>query len=61
MVFFQMKDFYFRYVDDIVIAISLSLIKELRVLNVFNSFHPRLQFTIALSGNVLNFLDLNNN
>jgi len=61
MFFFQMKDFYFRYVDDIVIAIPLSLTKKLRVLNVFNSFHSRLQFTIELSGNVLNFLDLNNN
>lgn len=49
--------FYIRYVDDILIAIpndSLTL-----VLDTFNSFHPRLQFTSELQvDDRINFLDV---
>jgi len=54
--------FYYRYVDDIALAVPRH--KEKDVLDVFNSFHPRLQFTIERGGNNLNFLDVmitNNN
>ena len=35
--------FYFRYVDDIVMAVPSDMIDF--ILTTFNSFHPRLQFT----------------
>jgi len=41
-----------------------SLPKNKRLLNRLNSFHPRMQFTIEIGGNRLNFLDaiiINNN
>ena len=47
--------FYHRYVDDICIAVSPSKINIL--LQRFNSFHPRLQFTIEIGGEKLDFLD----
>ena len=46
--------FYFRYVDDICTAIVPSKIDL--VLEQFNSFHPRLQFTSKLGGDEINFL-----
>jgi len=48
--------FYFRYVDDIAMAIPSSVYDT--ILEAFNSFHPRLQFTMELGGNNLNFLDV---
>ncbi|XP_044761579.1 uncharacterized protein LOC123318874 isoform X2 [Coccinella septempunctata] len=46
-----------RYVDDIFIAIPVNT--EQLVLDTFNSFHPKLQFTLELeSNNALNFLDM---
>ncbi|XP_072758707.1 uncharacterized protein [Anoplolepis gracilipes] len=49
--------FYFRYVDDIILAAPLHLINHTR--GIFNSFHPRLQFTAETeSDNVINFLEV---
>jgi len=49
--------FYLRYVDDIVL--TLPSLEYNHTLNIFNSFHPRLQFTMETEINgVLNFLDL---
>jgi len=48
--------FYFRYVDDIALAIPSDSIN--RVVNVFNNLHPRLQFTLEVGGDKLNFLDV---
>jgi len=53
---------YYRYVDDIMLAVPRNKSKE--VLDIFNSFHPRLKFTIEMGGESLNFLDvmmINNN
>ena len=48
--------FYYRYVDDICTAVSPSQIDCL--LEQFNSFHPRLQFTVERGGDIINFLDI---
>jgi len=48
--------FYFRYVNDIATAIPNHVIKEF--LEVFNSFHSRLQFTLEVGCDRLNFLDV---
>jgi len=48
--------FYFRFVDDIVLSTPHSLLNDL--LFQFNSYHPRLKFTLEIGGNSLNFLDL---
>ncbi|XP_018337091.1 PREDICTED: uncharacterized protein LOC108745430 [Trachymyrmex septentrionalis] len=48
--------FYYRYVDDICTALPSSQIDGL--LERFNSFHPRLQFTVKRGGNTINFLDV---
>jgi len=48
--------FYCRYVDDIALAVPSN--KTELILNTFNSFHPRLQFTLEIGGKVLNFLDV---
>lgn len=49
--------FYYRYVDDIALAAPSSMFNE--VLGIFNSFHPRLQFTLEEGvDNKLNFLDV---
>ncbi|KMQ84009.1 hypothetical protein RF55_18601 [Lasius niger] len=49
--------FYCRYVDDIALAIPSSLFNT--VLQTFNSFHPRLQFTMEKgTDGSLNFLDI---
>jgi len=47
--------FYYRYVDNIVLCLSSFEIEF--ILEKFNSFHPRLQFTLELDGNSINFLD----
>jgi len=41
--------FYYRYVDDIILVASTNKIIE--ILNTFNSFHNRLQFTIEYEHN----------
>ncbi|XP_018374076.1 PREDICTED: uncharacterized protein LOC108768217 [Trachymyrmex cornetzi] len=48
--------FYYRYVDDICLAVSLSDVELLK--KTFNDFHPRLQFTLENGGNKLEFLDV---
>jgi len=50
--------FYYRYVDDIALSVPLSKLNSL--LDEFNSFHPRLNFTMEMGdrGERLNFLDL---
>src|SRR5436190_6639905 len=49
--------FYVRYVDDVALAAPSSMFKD--ILHTFNSFHPRLQFTMEESvGNQLDFLDV---
>jgi len=48
--------FYFRYVDDIVMAIPSDSINK--TLNTFNNLHPRLQFTLEMGGDKINFLDV---
>ncbi|KAM0737118.1 hypothetical protein ACS0PU_000211 [Formica fusca] len=49
--------FYFRYVDDISLAVPASYLNH--TLHTFNSFHPRLQFTVEIGEeNKLNFLDI---
>ncbi|XP_018376461.1 PREDICTED: uncharacterized protein LOC108769774 [Trachymyrmex cornetzi] len=47
---------YVRYVDDVALAVPSE--KTNAILEVFNSFHPRLQFTIEVGGTTLNYLDL---
>jgi len=49
--------FYIRYVDNIVMTVSSTSLKE--VVNTFNSFHPRLQFALETRDEKLNFLDVN--
>ena len=51
-----MPDFYFRYVDDIVLSTHHSRIDT--ILNTFNSYHPRLKFTVEVGGDQINFLDI---
>jgi len=46
---------HFRYVDDILMAVPQDKIDY--ILNVFNSFHSRLQFTLEVGGKRINFLD----
>jgi len=48
--------FYFRYVDDIGVTIPSSFHYD--ILDIFNSFHLRLQFTMERKVNSLNFLDV---
>ncbi|EFN71402.1 hypothetical protein EAG_10236, partial [Camponotus floridanus] len=49
--------FYFRYVDDVVLAAPSSMLST--ILDTFNSFHTRLQFTMEKGAdNHLNFLDV---
>lgn len=48
--------FYFRYVDDIAMTISSTIVND--ILINFNSFHPKLQFTIEIGNDTLNFLDV---
>jgi len=46
---------FYRYVDDILLAVPEEKIDL--ILNKFNSFHPRLQFTLERGGDRINFLD----
>jgi hypothetical protein len=49
--------FYYRYVDDILLAIKKDLVDN--VVEVFNSLHDRLKFTLEVSdNNSINFLDV---
>jgi len=48
--------FYVRYVDDIALAAPYNLFNEL--LDIFNSFHSRLNFTMEIGGPQLNFFEL---
>ncbi|EFN74754.1 hypothetical protein EAG_01936, partial [Camponotus floridanus] len=49
--------FYFRYVDDV--AMSLPEDEINNTLDIFNSFHPRIQFSVEIGvNNCLNFLDV---
>ncbi|XP_025271021.1 uncharacterized protein LOC112639907 [Camponotus floridanus] len=51
--------FYFRYVDDIITACPFNLVDH--VLTIFNSFNPRLQFTIEVENNkTLSYLEITN-
>jgi len=47
--------FYFRYVDDLVMAVPTSKIKL--VIETFNSIHSSLQFTSEIGHKTINFLD----
>jgi len=48
---------YRRYVDDVLLAASLDQFNI--ILDTFNSFHVRLQFTLEISiNNRINFLDV---
>ena len=48
--------FYFRYVDDILLALPSDIVND--ILNIFNSLHTRLQFTLEVGTNGrLSFLD----
>jgi len=48
---------YFRYVDDILLAAPDDQL--FNILDIFNSFHKRLQFTLEISsGNRINYLDV---
>jgi len=46
---------YHRFVDDIVMAVPINI--SISILNAFNKFHSRLQFTLKVGGNRINFLD----
>jgi len=48
--------FYYRYVDDIALAVPHDKPKE--VLDLFNLIHSRLQFILEIDGKSLNFLDV---
>ena len=49
--------FYLRYVDDIVLAVHEEKVEE--VLDLFNSYHDRLRFTVDFGDeNGINFLDV---
>lgn len=49
--------FYYRYVDDIVLAAPAHTINN--IITIFNSFHNRLKFTVEWEENrSINFLDL---
>jgi len=47
---------YVRYVDDILLAAPSDSVNK--IVNIFNSFHPRLRFTLEVGGDKLNFLDV---
>jgi len=54
--------FYFHYVDDIVITVPKNLVDF--TLQIFNSLHDRLKFTLEFGDDKMNFLDItiiNNN
>jgi len=45
-----------RYVDDIVLSTPSDSIQD--IANTFNSFYPRLKFTLEIGEERLNFLDV---
>jgi len=47
--------FYFRYVDDILTAVPKTAIDN--IVDKFNAHHPRLQFTVEIRGDKINFLN----
>jgi len=47
--------FFYRYVDDIVIVVSTTMINAM--LDKFNLLHPRLQFILEVGTDRINFLD----
>lgn len=48
---------YIRYVDDIALALPMDVVDN--TLELFNSFHPTLKFTVEIAGpSGLNFLDV---
>jgi len=48
---------YFRYVDDILLAAPFDHLNK--ILEIFNSFHNRIQFTLEIGiNNRINFLDV---
>jgi len=47
--------FYYRYVDDLVMAVPTSKIEV--VIETFNSYHSSLQFTTEIGHKTINFLD----
>lgn len=47
--------FYYRNVDDIVTLVPISDVDI--ILEKFNSYHPRLQFTIEIGNDKINFLN----
>jgi len=47
--------FYFRYVDDILTAVPKTAIDS--IVDKFNAHHPRLQFTLEIEGDRINFLE----
>ena len=55
MLGFQLP-FYFRYVDDIVMAVSSDMIDL--IMTTFNSFHLRLQLILEMGYNSINFFDV---
>ncbi|XP_018311680.1 uncharacterized protein [Mycetomoellerius zeteki] len=48
--------FYIRYVDDIIMAAPVETIGQ--ILTAFNAVHNRLQFTLEIGGESINFLDV---
>jgi len=48
--------FYLRFVDDIAHSTPHASLNDLQL--KFNSYHPRLKFTLEIGGNSLNFLHL---
>ena len=48
------SSFYFCYVDDIVLSVHKDKVEN--VLELFNSYHERLRFTVDFGG--INFLDV---
>ncbi|XP_018373120.1 PREDICTED: uncharacterized protein LOC108767647 [Trachymyrmex cornetzi] len=48
--------FYYRYVDDLLAAVPKDKINDFQ--NSFNTFHPRLQFTLEVGDDSINFLDV---
>jgi len=48
--------FYFRYVDDIIMAVPQHLINK--TVQIFNSQHHRLKFSLEIGGEKINFLDI---
>jgi len=48
--------FYFRYVDDILTAVPKTAINS--IVEKFNAHRPRLQFSVEIGGDRINFLNI---